>query len=135
MARRKNKQSRKYKLLNEFRRNISPSAQGHYDFVFGETKTHYKSLGLTTHPQRGYRYYELTKNPNAKDNRKSYLKLDVRSTNKKFLPTKEPTWKFDKRDMPVVRHTIKAYKKRTNRKPKNWYVKKREWNKKNKQTS
>ncbi|MCI8368250.1 MAG: hypothetical protein HFJ81_01260 [Clostridia bacterium] len=124
--------SRKYKPRNEFRRNKSATAQGHYDFVFGETDTHYKSLGLTTHPAAGYTYYALTQNPNPNDKRQSYLKLDVRNTNKKHLnETPEKGWGFAKEDMPVVRHTVKAYKKRTNRKPKNWYVKKRKWNKKN----
>ena len=54
---RKKKPSRKYQPRNEFRRNKSASAQGHYDYVFGETKTHYKSMGLTTHPAEGYKYY------------------------------------------------------------------------------
>ena len=133
MARRKNKQTRKYKPRNEFRRNKSASAQGHYDYVFGETETHYKSLGLTTHPAEGYKYYPLHKNPNPNDRRKSYLKLGVRSTNKKYLDeTPEKGWSFAKEDMPIVRHTIKAYKKRTNRKKKNWYVLKRKYGKKNK---
>ncbi len=130
MARRKNKQTRKYIPRNEFRRNTSASAQGHFDYVFGETETQYKSLGLTTKPAPGYTYYALYENPNPKDKRQSYLKLDVRKTNKKYLPDIENGWKFAKQDMPVVRYTIKAYKKRTNRKPKDWYVKKREWHKK-----
>lgn len=133
MARRKNKQTRKYKPRNEFRRNKSASAQGHFDYVFGETITHYKSLGLTTHPSPGYKYYALTQNPNPEDKRQSYLRLKVRNTNKKFLSSEpEKGWHFSQQDMPVVRHTIKEYKKRTNRKPKDWYIKKRNWNKKSK---
>lgn len=128
---RKKKPSRKYKPRNEFRRNTSASAQGHFDYVFGETPTHYKSLGLTTHPSPGYKYYALTKNPNPEDNRQSFMQLKPRNTNKKFFAVEpEKDWRFAKQDMPVVRHTIKAYKKRTNRKPKDWYVKKRKWNKK-----
>lgn len=122
----KKKPTRKYKPRNEFRRNKSASAQGHFDYVFGETDTHYKSLGLTTHPTGGYVYYPLTENPNPHDRRKSYLRLKVRNTNKKYLNNEpEQGWKFSKKDMSVVRHTIKAYKKRTNRKSKDWYVKKR----------
>ena len=129
---RKKKPSRKYKPRNEFRRNISPLAKAHYNYVFGETETHYKSLGLTTHPREDIRHYPLHKNPNQKDDRQSYLQLKVLNTNKKYLPKKEEGWSFAKEDMPVVRHTIKQYKKRTNRKPKDWYVKKRKWNSKNK---
>ncbi len=131
MSRRK-KKTRKYKPRNEFRRNISKSAKGHFDYIFGETDTHYKSLGLTTHPQEEkFNYHELTENPNPEDNRKSFLKLNVRSTNKKFFDkiTKD-NWKFSKEDMPVVRHIIKKYKKSTNRKPKNWYTKKAKKNNK-----
>ena len=36
-------------------------------------------------------------------------------------------WAFAKEDMPVVRHTIKKYKKATNKKPKNWYVFKKKY--------
>lgn len=131
---RKKKPSRKYKPRNEFRRNISASSQGHFDYVFGETETHYKSLGLTTHPSREDKvpHYALKLNPNLNDERQSYLRLKVKNTNKKFLPDegKQENWNFAKEDMPVVRHTIKKYKKSTNRKPKNWYVRKARWNKK-----
>lgn len=130
MARRKNKKSRKYKPRNEFRLNISPSARAHYNYVFGETDTHYKSLGLTTHPREDIKHYPLSKNPNPKDDRQSYLQLKVLSTQKRFFKPPERGWTFAKEDMPVVRHTIKAYKKSTNRKPKGWYMKKRQWNKK-----
>ena len=130
---RKKKPTRKYKPCNEFRRNKSASAQGHYDYVFGETETHYKSLGLTTHPSGGYIYYALLENPDPQDDRKSYLHLNVRSTNKKYLDEAPKSgWKFSKQDMSVARHIIKDYKKRTNRKPKDWYIKKRKWNKKKK---
>lgn len=130
MARRKNKKSRKYKPRNEFRLNICPSARAHYNYVFGETDTHYKSLGLTTHPREDIKHYPLSKNPNPKDDRQSYLQLKVLSTQKRFFKPPERGWTFAKEDMPVVRHTIKAYKKSTNRKPKGWYMKKRQWNKK-----
>ena len=46
------------------------------------------------------------------------------------MPKIEIGWSLDKEDMPVVRHVIKAYKKRTNRKPENWYVKKKTGQKK-----
>ncbi len=127
---RKRKNTRKYTSKNEFRRNISKSSAGHFDYVFGETSTHYKSLGLTHTPDKENPYYPLKENPNPDDKQQSYLKLKVRSTNKKYLPKKEDNWKFSKNDMPVVRLTVKKYKKSTNRKPKDWYVKKKKWNKK-----
>lgn len=127
---RKRKNTRKYTPKNEFRRNISKSSAGHFDYVFGETQTHYKSLGLTHTPDKDNSYYPLKKNPNPEDKQQSYLKLKVRSTNKKYLPKKEENWSFSKDDMPVVRLTVKKYKKSTNRKPKDWYVKKKKWNKK-----
>ena len=132
MSRRKNKQTRKYKPRNEFRRNNSPTAGGHYNYVFGETETHYKSLGLTTHPREDIRHYPLHKNPNPKDNRQSYLQLKVLNTKKNYFKPPEKGWSFAKEDMPVVRHRIKEYKKSVNRQPKNWYVKKRKWNSQNK---
>ena len=97
---------------------------------FGETPTHYKSLGLTHTPDNKYSYYPLKENPNPKDSKQSFLRLNVRSTNKKYLSKKEENWKFSKEDMPVVRHTIKKYKKSTNRQPKDWYVKKKKGHKK-----
>ena len=129
---RKKKQTRKYKPRNEFRRNLSKSAQAHFNYVFGETETHYKSLGLTTNPNDKFPLYELSKNPNPtpKNSKPSFLRLNVVSTNKKYLPTAEKNWAFAKEDMSVVRHTIKAYKKSTNRKPKDWYVRKRKRKKK-----
>lgn len=77
-----------------------------------------------------YPYYPLKENPNPKDSKQSFLRLNVRSTNKKYLSKKEENWKFSKEDMPVVRHTIKKYKKSTNRQPKDWYVKKKKGHKK-----
>ena len=129
MARKR--KTRKYIPRNEFRRNVSKSAQAHYNYVFGETKTHYKSLGLTTSPRDDIAHYPLTKNPNPnpKNKKTSYLQLKVLNTNKKYLPKVEENWAFAREDMPVVRHTIKKYKKATNRKPKLWYVKKRKRNK------
>lgn len=109
MARRKNKQTRKYKPRNEFRRNNSPTAGGHYNYVFGETETHYKSLGLTTHPREDIRHYPLHKNPNPKDDRQAYLQLKVLNTKKNYFKPSEKNWSFAKEDMPVVRHRIKDY--------------------------
>ena len=127
---RKKKQTRKYKPRNEFRYNDSPRAGGHPHYVFGETKTHYKSLGLTTTPKKDIPHYELSKNPEPKNNDTSYLQLAIHSANKKYYSEKPLRgWTFAKEDMPVVRHTIKVYKKSTNRKPKLWYIKKKKYRK------
>lgn len=129
---RKKKQSRKYIPKNEFRVNNSPSAEGHPHYVFGETKTKYKSMGLTHNPDGEHKYILLSKNPNPSDNGKSYLRFEVQSANKKYYKEPLVDWSFSKEDMAFVRHRVKNYKKSTNRRPKNWYVKKRQWNKKNK---
>ena len=89
-------------------------------------------MGLTTHPREDIRHYPLHKNPNPKDDRKAYLQLKVLNTNKKYFKPPEKDWSFAKEDMPVVRHRIKEYKKSVNRQPKDWYVKKRKWNKQTK---
>lgn len=124
---RKRKESRKYKPMNEFRRNNSPLARGHFNFVFGETKDHYKSLGLTSSPRENIKHVKLHKNPNPKSDSTSYLQLKVLSTQKRYFKEPEKGWAFAKEDMPVVRHTIKKYKKATNKKPKNWYVFKKKY--------
>ena len=128
---RKKKQTRKFIPRNEFRHNKSPTARNHYNFIFGETDTHYKSLGLTTHPHKDIPHYPLSKNPNPNDTEKSYLQLKVLNTQKRYMGKPLLGWNFAKKDMPVVRNTIKKYKKSTNRKPKWWYEKKRKWNKQN----
>ena len=129
MARKR--KSRKYIPRNEFRHNKSPTASNHYNYIFGETDTHYKSLGLTTHPRDNISHYQLTKNPNPNDNETSFLQLKVLNTQKRYFGKPLTDWSFAKDDMPVVRHAIKKYKKSTNRKSKLWYEKKRKWNKKN----
>ena len=125
----KKRKSRKYIPRNEFRHNNSPRASGHPHYIFGETSTHYKSLGLTTTPKENIPHYKLKKNPNPNSTDDSYLQFAVHSANKKYYNEPLPDWSFGKDDMPVIRHIIKKYKKSTNRKSKLWYVKKRKWNK------
>lgn len=122
---RKKKQTRKYKPRSEFRFNYGPKAGGHPHYIFGETKTKYKSLGLTTTPKAAFRHVPLHKNPDLSSSDKSHLQLEVHSGQKKFYGKPLENWGFAKEDMPVVRHTIKAYKKSTNRKPKGWYIRKK----------
>lgn len=116
---RKKKQSRKYIPRNEFRYNNSPLAEGHPHYVFGETRSgKYKSLGLTTHPIKSIRHVELHKNPEPNNTDKSFLQLRIHTAKKKYYSAPLSDWTFAKEDMPVVRHTIKKYKKSTNRKSK-----------------
>lgn len=63
MARRKNKQSRKYIPVSEFRYNNSPLAKGHPNYVFGKTRDgkKYKSFGITHSPDSRHIAYKLSK--------------------------------------------------------------------------
>ena len=128
----KKKPTRKYKPRNEFRYNNSPRARGHPHYVFGETDTHYKSLGLTTSPKEEYPYCPLIRNPEPNNYQPSFLQFEVHSAKKDYYGNILQSWAFSKDDLSVVRHTVKQYKKSTNRKSKLWYEKKRKWNKKSK---
>lgn len=116
---RKRKQTKKYIPRNEFRKNNSPSAVGHPAYIFGETKTKYKSFGLTTNADDRERKIELRHNPDAKSSEKSYIRVKPVTENKKYYSKSTLDWSFSKEDMPVVRHLKKDYKKRAYRKPKN----------------
>ncbi len=122
---RKKKKSRKYIPRNEFRYNKSPVASGHPHYVFGETDTKYKSMGLTHNPDEAGTKVPLLKNPNPKDTEKSYLKTNVTTAKKDYYSAPLPGWHFDKRDMPLVRLEIKKYKKSSKRRPKGWYSRKK----------
>lgn len=126
----KKKQTRKYKPRNEFRRNGSPLAENHPHYIFGEINGKYKSLGLTRNPVDGIRHIKLIKNPNSNSSDESYLQMRVHTAKKKYYGPLLKNWEFSQDDMPVVRNTIKKYKKSINRKPKLWYEKKRKRNKK-----
>lgn len=124
---RKKKQSRKYIPMDEFRYSESKLYADHPQYVFGKTRSgKYKSLGLTHKPDGKHTVIPLSENPNPDDKRKSYIGTNPHTLREKDLD-KMPkrNWRFAKKDKPVVRHIIKDYKKRTNRKPKNWYVDKK----------
>ena len=116
---RKKKQSRKYIPKNEFRYNKSYLAQGHPQYVFGETRSgKYKSIGLTHSPDDEHTHYPLQHNPDPNDDTQAYLPKRVHTANPEYYSKPLQDWQFDKSDMPVVRHITKQYKKSTNRKPK-----------------
>lgn len=119
MARQKNKQTRKYKPRNEFRYNNGPIAQGHPQYVFGETKSgKYKSLGLTKHPNDAHGNFPLSVNPNPKSDEQSFVQKRVHTGKKAYYAEPLENWKFAREDMPIIRHITKKYKKSTNRKAK-----------------
>ncbi|MEG1790833.1 MAG: hypothetical protein RR033_03130 [Clostridia bacterium] len=115
MARRKNNQTRKYKPLNEFRYNRSPTAGNHPNYVFGETPTKYKSVGLTTHPRENIKHIPLRKNPNPKEDRQSFVQNKVLTSRKNYLEERLDGWNFAREDMAIIRLIKKDYKKRTRR--------------------
>lgn len=121
MARRKNKQSRKYKPLNIFMRNNGPISSGHFNYIFGETRSgKYKSLGLTTSPKEKYPTIKLNTNPNPEDTRTSYIKIHPITSKKEYMVeiSNGSDWNFSEEDWGIVRGLIKRYKKSTNRRPK-----------------
>lgn len=117
MPRRKNKQSRKYIPMNEFRYNNSPLAKGHPNYVFGKTRDgkKYKSFGITHSPDSRHIAYKLSKNPNPNDKRTAYVQDRVQTARVDFYSKRLNGWRFDNADMPIVRHITKGYKKKTNR--------------------
>lgn len=120
MARRKNKQSRKYIPMNEFRYSESKLYADHPQYVFGKTRSgKYKSLGLTHKPDGKHPVVFLNKNPNPRDDEKTFIGKNPHTLREKDLDEMpKHNWHFDEKDKPVVRHIIKTYKKRTNRKSK-----------------
>ena len=113
--------------MNEFRYSESKLYADHPQYIFGKTRSgKYKSLGLTHHPNEKHSVIQLSKNPNPRDNRIAYIGTNPHTLREKDLD-KMPkrNWKFADKDKPIVRHIIKSYKKRTNRKSKRKYKKKK----------
>ena len=65
--------SKKNTPRNEFRKNNSPSAIGHPAYIFGETKSSYKSFGFTSNPDDRARKIKLQKNPDPNNEDYSYI--------------------------------------------------------------
>lgn len=110
------KETRKYNPLDEIRFNYSPSSAGHPDIVFGYKNGKYKSLGLTHTPKKKHKSTILSKNPNPKDVRASYLQHKVKTTQERYMSEPLPDWKMDREDRYLVRHLTKRYKKNQNKK-------------------
>ena len=112
---RKRRYTKKYKPKNEFRINNSPVAKGHPAYIFGETKTKYKSFGLTTEPKDPKRKICLQRNPDPTDKRISFIRVNPVTANKKCYSAPKSDWCFSKEDQAIVRHLKKDYKKRAYR--------------------
>lgn len=127
MSRRKNKQSRKYIPMNEFRYSESKLYNDHPQYVFGKTRSgKYKSLGLTHNPDEKHPVVGLSKSPNPRDKKKAYIGTNPHTLREKDLDKMpKQDWRFAENDKPVVRHIIKTYKKRTNRNSKKKHKKKK----------
>lgn len=118
---RKKKETRKYVPRNEFRHNYSSLTDGHIHYVFGETKSKYKSMGLTHEPNIAYKQIRLSSNPNPSDPNPSYLEPNVKTFKKSSYGKPLSNWSFSKEDHAIVRHYKKRYKKSYNRKPPGYY--------------
>lgn len=116
---RKKKQTKKYKPRNEFRYNNSPVAKGHPNYIFGETETKYKSLGLTSNPKANIKNFPLKNNPDPNSDKCSYIQAKVLTSRKDYLINILEGWEFSKEDMSIIRHIKKDYKKKCKRNLKN----------------
>lgn len=77
-----------------------------------------KSINLSElhiRPDSRYIAYKLSKNPNPNDKRIAYVQDRVQTARIDFYGKRLNGWRFDKADMPIVRHITKGYKKKTNR--------------------
>lgn len=116
MARRKNKQTRKYEPRDEFRMNRSPIVKGHPHYIFGYKNGKYKSLGITHSPRDEQHPIELSANPNPNDSAKAYLQLKkVHTAKTEYYGDVLDDWAFAPVDKSIVRHRKKQYKKSYNR--------------------
>lgn len=115
---RKKKSTKKYIPKNEFRRNHSPSSNGHPNYIFGETSKKYKSLSLTSNPNDRERKIELKHNPDPNSKDRSFVRVKPITTQKKYFDNDSLDWKFSVEDMGIIRLLIKDYKRRAYRRKK-----------------
>lgn len=103
--------------MNEFRYSESKLYDDHPQYIFGKTRSgKYKSLGLTHNPDDKHRVIPLSKSPNPHDTDKAYIGTNPHTLREKDLgKMPKRNWKFADKDKSIVRHIIKSYKKRTNR--------------------
>ncbi len=71
---------------------------------------------MTTTRPTNVKYYTLSKNPNPRDERTTYLPaVKPHMAYKRYYSSTLKGWSFSDEDMPVIRHRIKKYKKSMNR--------------------
>lgn len=77
----------KWKIKENTARKIGGTGKGsHPSIEVGKNGRERANIGLTTSKKRGnHSNIELSRNPNPKDNRKSYLRDDLRYDDKKHL--------------------------------------------------
>lgn len=103
--------AKKYSVRNQFRYSKSKQAGYHPHYVFGETNDRYISLGMTTHPSKKMKVSKI-KSPNPNYNGDQYIQHKVFEMKKSAYKSKrEKGWKFDKDDLPLIRHFKKKYKR------------------------
>ena len=103
---------KKYKTRNQFRYSKNKKAGYHPHYIFGEKDGKYLSFGMTTHPGAKFKVSELTKSPNPQNRKKQYIQHKVFKMKKGAYDKKRlKGWGFDIRDLPLIRHMKKKYKK------------------------
>ncbi len=102
---------KKYKTRNQFRYSKSKLTGYHPHYIFGEDDKNYISIGLTTHPSKNMSVSEI-KSPNPNYNGKQYIQRKPFKMRKSAYKNKrEKGWAFDKKDLPLIRHIKKQYRK------------------------
>lgn len=107
----KKKPNKKNKFRPQFRRGRKVNA-GHPVYVFEKKDDKFHYIGITHSPvTQGVRNVELERNPNPRDNRKSYIRTKTEITSGK-LQTTYRDWAFTEKDKNKVKNIIKANKKK-----------------------
>ena len=101
--------TRKYKSKNEFRYNFDSR---HPNYIFGESRNKYKSLGIT-HKDKTFnqKNMPLKCNPNKLDKSKAYIRYGVITSKKTNYSKKLKNYGFSKSDYANVKSKIRNYKK------------------------
>lgn len=91
-----------------FRQNNSSKSKGHPTYVYGESGTEYKYLGITHSAKSGHKKnYELLKNPNPKDPRKAYVRKQAQKDKKSFFGRLLKGWRFSEKDYENTKKYMK----------------------------
>ena len=103
IEKKKNKQSR-----NEFRKKNGKDGRGHPTYVYARQGDDYFYIGLT-HAKitKGVKNIPLEKNPNPKDKRAAFFRLQAEKNNRASFGKKLHGWSFSDND----KEKIKKYKK------------------------